>query len=73
VVPEQAVVYRSEVTGVYLVNDRGGISLRYVRLGQHLPSGQRVVLSGLAAGDMVALDPIAAGTALKSASSRNER
>lgn len=71
VVPEQAVVYRSEVTGVYRVDPEGNISLRHVRLGQHLPNGQRVVLSGLSAGERVALDPIAAGAALKAAKRTN--
>jgi RND family efflux transporter MFP subunit len=64
VVPASAVVYRSEVTGVYVIGDGGHISLRQIRVGRSL--GEDVaVLSGLTEGEHVALDPIAAGVALK--------
>lgn len=64
-VPNQAVVHRSEVTGVYVVETDGKIAFRLVRLGQTLPDAY-VVLAGLSRGERVALDPIAAGVALKS-------
>lgn len=64
-IPEQAVVYRSEVTGVYVVNKSGKISLRHIRTGHKSQNGEIIVLSGLQEGEKVALDPIAAGAQLK--------
>ncbi|WP_036188636.1 efflux RND transporter periplasmic adaptor subunit [Marinimicrobium agarilyticum] len=64
-VPASAVVQRSEVTGLYVVHPDHRIELRQVRAGELTPEGQRVILSGLDAGERVALDPIAAGIALK--------
>jgi RND family efflux transporter MFP subunit len=63
-VPKQAVVQRSEVTGVYVVDADGRIRLRQIRAGRAL-GDDVVVLSGLEQGERVALDPIAAGVALK--------
>ncbi len=63
-VPEAAVVYRSEVTGVYVVDADGGVRLRQIRAGRNL-GDELVVLSGLTEGQAVALDPVAAGVALK--------
>jgi multidrug efflux pump subunit AcrA (membrane-fusion protein) len=57
-------VYRSEVTAVYVLDAEGNISLRQIRVGSAL-NGDLVVLSGLSEGETVALDPIAAGVALK--------
>ncbi len=62
-VPASAVVQRSEVTGVYVVSD-GRVSLRHIRIGRRV-DGKVVVLAGLDAGEMVALDPIRAGVYLK--------
>jgi len=64
VVPEGAVVYRSEVTGVYVVNGEDRVHFRQVRLGRDLGDAL-VVLAGLTEGERVALDPIAAGVQLK--------
>ncbi len=64
-VPQQAVVFRSEVTGVYVVNADGKISLRHIRTGSRSRDGMLQVLAGLDAGEQVALDPIAAGVLLK--------
>ncbi len=59
-VPASALVQRSEVTAVYVVNDRTGTTeLRYLRTGHRF--GERVeILAGLAPGERVATDPIAA-------------
>lgn len=58
-VPAQAVVRRAELTGVYVVGADGRPMLRQVRLGRS--DGERVeVLSGVSAGERVALDPQAA-------------
>ncbi len=63
-VPGQAVVYRSEVTGVYVVVD-GLVRFRHVRTGHSSANGYVLVLAGLMPGERVALDPIAAGVELK--------
>jgi multidrug efflux system membrane fusion protein len=61
-VPARAVVRRAELTGVYVIAPDGRPLLRQVRLGP--ASGDQVeVLSGLAAGERVALDPQAAARA----------
>lgn len=59
-VPAAAVVYRSEVVGVYVIDDSGWVRLRHVRIGNPLGDGRFAVLSGLEAGEKVALDPQAA-------------
>ncbi len=65
VVPDRAVVYRSEVTGVYVVVEDGRVRFRHVRIGHRSPDGYVLVLAGLMPGERVALDPIAAGVELK--------
>lgn len=58
-IPVSALVERSEVTGVYVLDSHGQASLRYVRPGHRF--GDKVeILAGLAAGERIALDPIAA-------------
>ncbi len=64
VVSKRAVVYRSEVTGVYVRSGDGRLHFRQVRLGRDL-GDDLVVLSGLTEGERVAIDPVAAGVALK--------
>jgi RND family efflux transporter MFP subunit len=55
-VPTTAVVRRAEVTGLYVLDADGRPQLRQVRLGR--VEGDRVeVLTGLTAGERVALDP----------------
>lgn len=61
--PKQSIVFRSEVTAVYVVADDGKINFRHVRLGS-ISNDSQVVLSGLAEGEIVALDPIRAGIIL---------
>lgn len=58
-VPARAVVRRAEMTGVYVVGPDGRPVLRQVRLGS--TQGASVeILSGVSAGERVALDPQAA-------------
>lgn len=65
-VPATALVERSEVTGVYVVDAGNRTSLRLVRLGHRF--GDRVeVLAGLSPGDRIALDPLAAMRQLRRA------
>jgi RND family efflux transporter MFP subunit len=59
VVPRSAVISRSELEAVYIVDDQGRARLRQVRTGRAL--GDEVeILAGLRGGERVALDPIAA-------------
>ncbi|MDE2400420.1 MAG: efflux RND transporter periplasmic adaptor subunit [Burkholderiales bacterium] len=58
-VPKQAIVRRSELTGLYVIGTDGRPALRQVRLGRR-DDGQVEVLSGVSAGEHVALDPQAA-------------
>ncbi len=58
-VPRAAVLRRSEVTGVYVVDDKGAARLRQVRLGPVI-GDEVLVLAGLQGGERVALDPVAA-------------
>ncbi len=58
-VPAGALVRRAELTAVYVVGDGGRARLRQVRVGE--AAGDRVeILSGLSAGEIVAVDPQAA-------------
>lgn len=66
VVPHSAVVLRSEVVGVYVVSDQGRVHLRHIRPGSQAGLGHITVLSGLDEGELVAVDPVAAGILLKS-------
>ncbi|HLZ97963.1 MAG TPA: efflux RND transporter periplasmic adaptor subunit [Steroidobacteraceae bacterium] len=66
-IPASAVVERSEVTGVYVLDSHGRATLRYVRPGQHV-GDQIEILAGLESGERIALDPIAASTAAGPAS-----
>lgn len=63
--PPQALVQRAELTAVYVVGNAGQLSLRYVRVGTPAADGRIPVLSGLVAGERVALDPLAAGLAYR--------
>lgn len=64
-IPSVSVVYRSEVTAVYVVDDKQRISFRQVRLGKRSADGQIEVLAGLQAGEQVAIDTVYAGVLLK--------
>ncbi|MDR2240271.1 MAG: efflux RND transporter periplasmic adaptor subunit [Zoogloeaceae bacterium] len=62
-VPAAAVLRRSEVTAVYVVDGAHPPRLRQVRLSEPLAGGFHEVLAGLRAGEKVALDPVKAGLA----------
>lgn len=64
-VPVQAVIRRSEVTAVYVVDAKGGVALRQIRLGEPVADALVEVLAGLSAGETVALEPVKAGMFLK--------
>ena len=66
-IPGRAVAYRSEVAGAYVVTAAGEIRFRQLRLGEKTADGEIEVLAGLSAGERVALDPVAALSALKQA------
>ena len=63
-IPATAVVRRSEVVAVYVVDDKGAAKLRQVRLGEASGENEVEVLVGLNPGDNVALEPIKAGMAM---------
>lgn len=64
-IPGSAVAHRSEVTAAYVMKEDGAIYMRHIRLGRRLPGDRVAVLAGLAEGEAVAIDPVAAGVALK--------
>lgn len=66
VIPYSAVLRRSEITGVYVVDAKSRVSLRQVRLGEPTAKGEVEVLAGLNPGDTIALDPVKAGIYAKS-------
>lgn len=61
VIPNSAVLRRSEVVAVYVVDEKGGVKLRQIRVGSAEAEGLMEVLAGLNAGEQVALDPVRAG------------
>jgi RND family efflux transporter MFP subunit len=65
VAPVAAVVKRSEVAGMYVVNDQGQVSFRQVRLGEPTGQAEIEILAGVSAGEKVALEPVKAGMAAK--------
>lgn len=67
VVPAEAVVRRSEVTGVYVLDADERLHFRQVRAGTPLADGRVPILAGLEPGETVVTDPVAAIVALKQA------
>jgi membrane fusion protein, multidrug efflux system len=65
VIPFNAVAFRGEVTGVYVLQD-GKLHFRHVRLGRRLEDNEVVVVAGVSPGDKVVHDPVAAAIAIKS-------
>ena len=65
-VPATALVRRSEIAAVYVVSPEGRVGLRQIRVGEVF--GDRVeVIAGLASGEAIALDPVAALVAQRAA------
>ncbi|MDX1697374.1 MAG: efflux RND transporter periplasmic adaptor subunit [Thiohalobacterales bacterium] len=64
-IPAGAIVRRSEVTGVYVLQDEG-VVFRQIRAGREHGDAGVEVLAGLSAGEQVALDPVQAAIMLKS-------
>jgi membrane fusion protein, multidrug efflux system len=58
-IPLRAVLRRSEVTGVYVIDAAGAARLRQVRLGP-VEGDNVIVLSGLEGDELLSLDPVAA-------------
>jgi RND family efflux transporter MFP subunit len=63
-IPESALVQRSEVTGLYVLNNKGEPSFRRVLAGRKM-DGKVEIISGLSEGEQVAVDPIAATSRVK--------
>lgn len=63
-VPRAAIAQRGELAGVYLITAEG-LDLRWVRLGSSSTAERVSVLAGLAPGDTIALDPVAAAAVYK--------
>jgi hypothetical protein len=59
-IPARAVLHRSEVDAVYVVDASGAARLRQVRLGP-VEGEEVVVLAGLQGGEQIAVDPVAVG------------
>ena len=64
-VPEAAVVRRSEVTAVYIIAKDGRIGFRYVRVGTPTADGEVPILAGVNAGEEVVTDTVAAAVHYK--------
>jgi RND family efflux transporter MFP subunit len=60
-IPESAVLRRSEVTAVYVLDGSGAARLRQVRLGEPAGDGLVEVLAGLAPGERVSLEAVRSG------------
>lgn len=63
--PAASVVHHGEITGVYVIGDAGELSFRYIRIATPTAEGRVPVVAGLAAGEKIALDPIAAARRYK--------
>ena len=72
-IPATAVMRRSEVSAVYVVDAQRRIGLRQVRLGEADARGQVEVLAGLSPGETIALDPIKAGIALRNSAAQTTK
>lgn len=60
-VPQQAVFRRAELNAVYVVGRDGKANLRQIKAGP-VTGNEREILSGLSAGELVALDPVQAAS-----------
>lgn len=64
-VPKSAVVYRSEIRAIYVLDENNKLHFRHIRLGKPLDSERVAILAGLTEGERVALNPIQAVIELK--------
>jgi RND family efflux transporter MFP subunit len=64
-VPREAVVRRSEVTAVYVLDKQGELHFRQIRAGTVRADGRVPVLAGLDPGETIITDPVRAAVALK--------
>jgi RND family efflux transporter MFP subunit len=62
-VPETALLRRGEVTAVYVLDSADRAQLRQVRTGERVGDGDVEILAGLAGGERIAANPVAAGMA----------
>jgi RND family efflux transporter MFP subunit len=69
-VPAAALLKRGELVAVYVVGVQGQPQLRQVRTGDAIADGRVEILSGLAAGERIFLNPVAAGMVVAAGSSR---
>lgn len=65
VIPRSAVVYRSEVVGVYVMDKQQQVHFRHIRPGLPINQDFTTVLSGVHEGEQICTDPIAAGARLR--------
>jgi RND family efflux transporter MFP subunit len=68
VIPGSAVLHRSEVVAVYVVDENSKVKLRQVRVGDVTADGSVEILAGLNPGEKVALDPVKAGMSISQSS-----
>ena len=65
-IPASAIAHRSEVSAVYVMDDKKQLSFRQVRVGAYIPdSNSYEILAGLEDNEKVMLDPVAAAAQLK--------
>ena len=69
-IPAAAVLRRSELTAVYVLDRSGGAHLRQVRLGEAAGEGMVEVLAGLLPGERVSLEPVRSGIEASSGGDR---
>lgn len=60
VVPQAAILRRSELTAVYVLDNNDYPQLRQVRVGDVQPGGWQEILAGVKAGEKVSLNPVLA-------------
>jgi RND family efflux transporter MFP subunit len=60
-IPERAVLRRSEVTAVYVLDAAGRAQLRQVRVGESVGDDAVEILTGLSAGELVSTEPVRTG------------
>lgn len=65
VIPVSAVTHRSEVTAVYVMDEKKQLSMRHIRVGKKVNETMIEVLSGIQENEQVALDPVQSVSYLK--------